>query len=270
MSRSHPSHEPDSPAAHGLGAEVRQLYHASLKPSDIAWNLYVARPLAALALVWLRRSPITPNQLSFAGLALFCAVPALFVLWPGRVGFAMAIVALEASYVLDCADGQLARLKQMTSAVGAWLDFLIDELKALLLVGGAAARLWLETHDAVWLLVGMIGVGLVATATALTTFVRRPEYAGQEIRPGTDVRGPAMPDGGLVRRAAWLVVRTLRLIVHYPSWLPFVALAGLLVAALEPTRLFLVTYLTVMTLYVGRVGLGVLLRLGSPRWYQQP
>jgi phosphatidylglycerophosphate synthase len=39
-----------------------------------------------------------------------------------------AALVLELSYILDCTDGQLARLKHQTSPVGAHLDFLMDEL----------------------------------------------------------------------------------------------------------------------------------------------
>ena len=55
------------------------------------------------------------------------------------------MVVLELSYVLDCVDGQLARLRGTSSPVGAHFDFLMDELKAFLLVGATAARLWGES-----------------------------------------------------------------------------------------------------------------------------
>lgn len=271
--QSAPEHtpSPESPdEASGLWAEVRALYLTSRKPSDIFWNVYVARPIAALALVVLRRTALTPNQVTFLGLFVFLAVPALLALVPAADGwgFFAAAVALELSYVLDCADGQLARLKSMTSDVGAYLDFLIDEIKAMLLIGGVALHLW-RWHggDTMWLLVGLAGVVAVSSATSLTTFMRRPEYAGEEIKPGVDVRGPGMPTGSIVARLVWLFVRTARFVVHYPSWILALAVVGVIVPGVEPARVFLAAYLGAIALYLGRTSLAVLLRLASPRFY---
>lgn len=255
-------------AQSGFVGELKQLYKQSLKPKDIVWNLYVARPLAALSLIFLRRSPITPNQLSFMGLFVFFGVAAALLTWSGPLGFFVAVLVLQLSYVFDCADGQLARLKNQTSSVGAYLDFLIDEIKALILVGGCAARLWQETADVRWLGVGIAGVALVSIATSLTTFVRREEFAGQAIQPGTDTTGPALPTG-LVRRAIWLVMKLMKLIVHYPSWITFVAIAGLLIPSFDPTLGFLVPFLVVYVLYTARTGLGVFVRLAKPSFYSR-
>ena len=56
--------------------------------------------------------------------------------------------------MLDCVDGQLARLRGTSSPIGAHLDFLMDELKAFLLVAAAGVRLWRETNQPFWLLEG--------------------------------------------------------------------------------------------------------------------
>jgi len=253
----------------GFFGELGELYRQSLKPKDIVWNLYVARPLAAFSLLFLRRSPVTPNQLSFLGLFVFFGVGATLLTWRGPWGFFVAALILQLSYVFDCADGQLARLKGQTSSVGAYLDFLIDEVKALLLVGSCAARLWLEGGDVRWLEVGIGGVALVSVATSLTTFVRREEFAGHAIEPGTDTAGPTLPTG-FVRRAVWLVIKTMKLVVHYPSWITFVAIAGLTIPGFDPTLGFLVPFLIIYLLYAGRTALGVFVRLAKPSFYSRP
>ena len=134
----------DDAGGGGLLAEVARVYRASRKKRDIFWNVYVARPLAAILVVGLRRTPLTPNQVTFLGFAVFLGAAAALAVLPGWSGVLVAAGVLEASYLLDCADGQLARLKGMTSKVGAYLDFLIDEVKALLLVAACATRLWLR------------------------------------------------------------------------------------------------------------------------------
>src|SRR5262245_22687184 len=153
------------------------IYRRTRKPNDILWNRFVARPLAAVIVVPLARTGITPNQVTFLTLPVFLAGAALLALLPSWGALVGGAAVIELSYVLDCADGQLARLKGTSSPVGAHLDFLMDELKAFVLIAAIAIRLWLPAHEQHWLLEGIAGLVIVASAISLTTFVRRPEYA---------------------------------------------------------------------------------------------
>src|SRR5918912_111359 len=109
------------------------IYRRTRKPNDIVWNRFVARPLAAV----------------------LAALLAILPSWGALIGGAAII---ELSYVLDCADGQLARLKGTSSPVGAHLDFLMDELKAFALIAAIAVRLWMPARDPRWLLEGLGGL----------------------------------------------------------------------------------------------------------------
>ena len=248
----------------GLLGQIKQVYQGSRKKRDISWNTYVARPAAAV-LVWgLARTPITPNQVSFLGGIVFLGVGAILVGWSSPWAMLAAALVLQASYVLDCADGQLARLTGQTSPVGAHLDFLIDEFKALLLVGACCVRLWGQSDDPLWLLLGCGGVALVSIATSLTTFVRRPEYAGVEIKPGVQ---PARPiPKSLVGKVVWAVESVAKWLIHYPSWFLYIALVDAL-TPLNGALWFLVLFLGVYVLYTGRTSLAVVRRLASPHFY---
>ena len=125
-----------------LFSQIADSYRRTRKPRDILWNRLVARPLAAVLVVPLARGRATPNQVTFASLAVFVAAAALLLTLPGWGGLLIAVAVLELSYVLDCVDGQLARLRGTSSPVGAHLDFLMDELKAFLLVAATGVRLW--------------------------------------------------------------------------------------------------------------------------------
>lgn len=249
----------------GLLAEVRQVYRDSRKQQDIAWNVFVARPLAAILVAALRRTPLTPNQVTILGVAVFLCCVATLIFWRDWTGFLVSALILQLAYIFDCADGQLARLKKMTSEVGAHFDFLIDEVKALLLVGAIAIRVWLETSEPLWLVAGIAGAALVSIATSLTNFVRRPEYAGEEIKPGASARQPKMPRSP-IKAALWLVQRTASFIVHYPSWFLFIALADY-APGFDGAKWFLYLFGGVYVLYVAKTGLAVLLKLGNPRFY---
>jgi phosphatidylglycerophosphate synthase len=245
-------------------AEVAEVYRRTRKPKDILWNRFVARPLAAVLLVPLRATRITPNQITLATLVVFAAGAALLALGAGWRALVIATVVIEVSYVLDCVDGQLARLKGISSPVGAHLDFLMDELKAFLLIAAVGIRLWLASGRPWWLVEGLLGLVIVASAISLTTFMRRPEYAaatGSKAATGAGDYGDGFaegpPAGGAARRLSPLrAVEALgKLIVHYPSYILFVALA-------DRIDLFLHAYVVMNGAYAARSLLGIAVRLG--------
>lgn len=237
-------------------AEVARVYRQSLKPADSLFNLYLARPAAAVVVTALVRTRITPNQVSFISMGVMLMALGALAGVSGTVGLWLGVVGIELSYVLDCSDGQLARLTGRTSAVGAQLDFLMDELKALCLIAGITAR-W-HLHDdggttALWL--GLAAFLAVASALTLTKFVRSPEYA--EATGTTPLRhGEAAGAARTGRRSAlWPVEATARLVGQYPTTLP-------VFAAVNRMDVFLIAYGAVHLLYAGRTVLVVLIRLG--------
>jgi len=245
-------------------ADVVDAYRRTRKPRDILWNRFVARPLAAVLLVPLARTRVTPNQVTFATLVVFVAGAALLVACPARGALVGAVAILELSYVLDCVDGQLARWKGTSSPVGAHLDFLMDEIKAFVLVAAVAIRLWRGTHAERWLVEGLLGLAAVATAISLTTFVRRPEYAaatGAAVAHGAGDYGggfdaPASAATPARRRSPLALVESVgRFVVHYPSYIVFVALANRM-------DLFLHAYVGLNAAYAARSLLGIARKLG--------
>ena len=250
-----------------LFSQIADAYRQTKKPHDLLWNRLVARPLAAVLVVPLAKTRCTPNQITFASLALFLVAAALMVMMPGYQGLLVAVVALETSYVLDCADGQLARLQKTASPVGAHLDFLMDELKAFLLVAAVGMRLWRTDGQVQWLVESLVGLVMVAAAISLTTFVRRPEYlqATGGTRPrsagdygdgfyGEPPAAQAAPRS-LVSRAVGLIETLGRFLIHYPSYIVFVA-------AFDRMDIFLHVYLAMNAAHAARTLLAMVRKLG--------
>lgn len=247
-------------------AAIADAYHRTKKPRDLAFNRWVARPLASVLVVAVARSRITPNQLTFASLFLFVGSAAILCAWPGMTGLLVAAAVLEGSYVVDMADGQLARYRGTSSPAGAHLDYTADELKALLLVTAAALRLWQEQAQVAWLIEGMAGAVVVATAVTLTSFLRRPEVIaamGKHASPAAGDYGAgfeAPPSESPSRRAPVghisSIVETIgKAIVHYPTYFWLVALVGRL-------DVFLHVYLFMNLAHAGRSFLTIMWRLG--------
>ncbi len=234
-------------------------YRRTSKPKDILWNKLVARPLAAVVIVPLARTRITPNQVTLATLPVFLVGAAVLIACPTWGALIAGAAILELSYVLDCADGQLARLKGTSSPVGAHLDFLMDELKAFVLVAAVAVRLWRPAHDPRFLIEGVAGVAVLASAISLTTFVRRPEYAaatGRAVAHGAGDYGEGFAAAAPKRRSPLALVEAIgRFVVHYPSYILFVALANRI-------DLFLHAYIAMNAAYAARALLGIGRALG--------
>lgn len=237
-----------------------RIYRESLKPKDNFWTEVLTRPFAALLLVVLERTPITPNQVTFLSIFTAIAGAAVLVLWPGWMGLVVGALILQAAYVLDCADGQLARLTGIASPVGHLLDFLMDEIKAFVVIAAVTTRLYLQNGSVEQLLFGMWGLVVVASGISITSFLRRPEYLQTGTPPSAAI--PASKTSALARRspvglAVGTAERFARFLIHYPSWFVYIAV-------FDRLDWFLYIYVPVNTLYLARSFLGIVLRLGRP------
>lgn len=244
---------------------ISEAYQRTKKPSDLAFNRYVARPLAAVIVVLLANTTVTPNQVTFASLALFTLSALGIAMVPSWPWLLASVALLEVSYVVDMADGQLARWRGTSSPAGAHLDFMADEFKALMLVAAVAVRQWQVESEPRWLLEGLLGVVVVASAITITTFLRRPEVVtaiGKSASPaagdygqGFDVQTAVQKKRSVVSWAVFVAETFGKLIVHYPTYLWMVALLNRMDA-------FLHLYLFMNLAYATRSMLIVILRLG--------
>jgi phosphatidylglycerophosphate synthase len=110
-------------------SELRELYRATKKKKDINWfTEHIARPPATVFVYLLRNTRVTPNQVTFAAAILAALACAQFIFCLGWAGAVCAAAVFELSFILDCVDGQLARVRKVSSPVGHLLDFMMDEL----------------------------------------------------------------------------------------------------------------------------------------------
>lgn len=234
-------------------ATIAETYRLTRKVPDFAWNLYVCRPIAAVVVHALSGSRVTPNQVTLLAFVVAMASSVLLLALPGHAGIAIAVAVFELSYVLDCADGMLARLRNEQSIEGHHLDFLMDEIKAFAVLAAASVRLWMDHgEDARFLLSGLAGLVALASGIALTTFTRRPEIAGSA--------GPVGADGAPARPAAaqgiiGYVERVAKLLIHYPSYIWVAGVVGHL-------EVYFFPYLVVNGVYAARSLAAVGIRFG--------
>lgn len=228
-----------------------EVYRKTRKVPDLFWNAYVCRPIAALLVNAIQNTRVTPNQITLSAVFVALLSVAVLLAVPGYWGLLLAVLIFEVSYVLDCADGMLARWRGSASAVGHLLDFLMDELKAFFLLAAVAVRLFREQSDTRYLLLGLFGLVALASGIALTTFVRRPELVGVRAADAPGAHRPPTPLG----RVLTLLERIAKFVIHYPSYLLYVALIG-------RVELYFLPYIVVNALYAARAFAGVALRFG--------
>ncbi|MGW5634134.1 DUF5941 domain-containing protein [Streptomyces sp. NPDC003832] len=135
---------PDDPQARN---EARQAVAAvddeavrlksAVKARDGFFTTYCISPYSRYVARWCARRGLTPNQVTTASL-LTALVAAGCAATGTRPGFVAAGVLLLLSFVLDCADGQLARYSLQYSTLGAWLDATFDRAKEYAYYAGLA------------------------------------------------------------------------------------------------------------------------------------
>jgi hypothetical protein len=246
-------------------ATAARVYRETRKKHDQLFNTYVMRPIAAVVVAALAPSRVTPNQVTVVNLAVFLVAAAMLVAWPSWRGGLAAVAVLEASYCLDCVDGMLARYKGLASKTGQLFDFFTDEIKALLLVGALAVRLWRSggvgadaqmwsAADPRFLFGGIAGVTIVGSALSLTNFVRRPELSGRATTVEAYYETVEEPAGGSAGRRALSAAATfVRWLNHYPSHIWLWALVGRMDA-------YLWLYVGLNAAYLARGWMGLLAR----------
>ncbi|MDQ3340428.1 MAG: CDP-alcohol phosphatidyltransferase family protein [Myxococcota bacterium] len=239
-----------------MWSEIVAIYRASKKKRDInRFTEYVARPPAAIVVWALAKTPVTPNQVTFLSAVVAAGAAAMFALLPGYLWLVVAALVFEFSFVLDCADGQLARLKKIASPLGHLLDFLMDELKAMFIYGCIAIRMWQERGgDDRMLLIGLGGLFCLAAGLSLTSFTRRPEYGAKPITEDgqpAEVGGRKGPIGMALGGIEWAA----RIVVHYPQYIWICALANRI-------DIYFWAYTGVNVLYLAKTMAAILFRLG--------
>lgn len=112
-------------------------YKKSLKMTEVEeWiDLYVFRPVAYIFVRLIYGTSITPNQITLS-IAVGLAAAVCFVCGPSTaaVGAWLYIVCV----LLDCADGQLARLKKNGTRMGRVLDGVVDYITGISVYLGIA------------------------------------------------------------------------------------------------------------------------------------
>jgi phosphatidylglycerophosphate synthase len=133
-------------------------YESSLKSdiSDEPINIYVIRPIAHQFVRGLYHSRITPNQVTGASIVAGIAAAAVYLL-AGPVYIPLAGLLVTLKDILDSADGQLARAKEMYSRFGRFLDSIGDFAVNLFIFAAISLSIFEQTGEGSVFLLGLLG-----------------------------------------------------------------------------------------------------------------
>lgn len=92
------------------------------KEEILAW--FVLRRISIYVTLLFLRTRISPNTISWFSL-LFFLLSGWWMIWMKPWAFVLATLCYNLGYLLDCVDGEVARLKQITSKKGVFIDTLI-------------------------------------------------------------------------------------------------------------------------------------------------
>ncbi len=143
-----------------LDAAASHLWNKLRKPieNDGVVAYFLGRPVSRVISRVLVHTPLTPNHVTL--LSLLSALAGAALLSFSLVGGA---ALYWFSFVLDCVDGELARLRFQGSRAGQWLDTVADDLATVAFSTGLGILVYKQMPAA-----GIAGLALAA-AYALST-----------------------------------------------------------------------------------------------------
>ena len=111
----------------------RHLLKTLKKKTDGPISRYINRPISTFISKFLVKFNITPNQITVFSF-LISVVAAFLISQKGYLSLALGGILAQLSSIVDGCDGEVARLKFLSSDYGAWLDRVLDRYSDGLLI----------------------------------------------------------------------------------------------------------------------------------------
>jgi 1L-myo-inositol 1-phosphate cytidylyltransferase / CDP-L-myo-inositol myo-inositolphosphotransferase len=164
-------------------AEERLLKSGGLNNDSFMDRLvtrFISRQLTSLFL----KTSFTPNQITFLSLFIGLAAALCFFLGGHKMGIAGSVLLLVSAWV-DCTDGEVARLKFMTSEWGAKLDIISDNIVHCSVFFAIGMGLYFSTGESIFKYLGMLAVvgSLTAFILLSKTILGKKAEATEKLSP---------------------------------------------------------------------------------------
>lgn len=156
-------------------AATRALWASMGSSTDGTVDRYFNRPLGRLLSRVLVHTAVSPNQVSVVATLMGLCSAWLFSLGT-FAGALWGAIVLQLSAVVDCVDGELARVLFKESPLGKWLDIVGDQVVHIGIFTGIGLGLWRAgSHAPVLVLSASAVIGVVLSFLVVMRGLRQPE-----------------------------------------------------------------------------------------------
>ena len=188
-------------------AEKRLLDSLRGKSNDGPVSYWLNRPISTRISKYLVNFNITPNQISFFSFVLSVIAAGLFA--TGNYWFlALGGIIAQFASIIDGSDGEVARLKYLSSDYGGWFDAVLDRYADAFLLFGLTWYVYSQDLSQWALLIGFIAIigsfMLSYTADKYDNLMKNRIKKG--VRVGRDVRVFLIFLGAIFNQAYLLLI----------------------------------------------------------------
>ena len=162
-------------------------YAANSKSNDGPVSRYLNRPISNMITKQIANFPVKPNHISLFSF-LLSLLAAIIIALKGYSFLVLGALLAQFSSILDGCDGEVARLKNITSKYGGWLDQILDRYADLLLITGLTFHTYYLHQSLNVFLIGILAIGgsLIMSYSAI---VYDPASKNiRKFRMGRDIR----------------------------------------------------------------------------------
>lgn len=103
------------------------------KEKEEVWSWYFLRRISIYISIFLSKTNITPNTISWLSF-IFFVITGIFIIMGTPIYYLLSVITYNIGYMFDCIDGEIARIKNLTSKQGLFLDTLIRATSIPLIV----------------------------------------------------------------------------------------------------------------------------------------
>jgi phosphatidylglycerophosphate synthase len=159
-------------------AAARALWLSATSQTDGLVDRHFNRPAGRILSRLLIHTPVSPNQVSVAATVLGLCSAWLFA-WGEYSAALWGAILLQASAIVDCVDGDLARMLFKESPLGKWLDIIGDNVVHLAVFAGIGIGLHRAGSGApVISLTASVTLGVVIASVVVMRGLMQPESRG--------------------------------------------------------------------------------------------
>ena len=134
------------------------LNFSSSKTNDGPISTYLNRRISNWITSKIVDYPITPNQISVVTF-LISVIASLIIVKQGYFFLVLGALLAQLSSILDGCDGEVARLKLLSSKYGGWFDQVLDRYSDLFIITGLTFHTYLLHETLAVFIIGFIAVG---------------------------------------------------------------------------------------------------------------